>query len=71
MFISKVLTDDSRLLQKSNLTARQARRALYHIVQATMSEGLPQGPYVAAKVGFEPATLSMQGTELTTTPPCP
>jgi len=33
-----------------------------------MSEGLAQGPYVAAGVGFEPATLRTQGTELTTEP---
>jgi len=36
--------------------------------QATTSEGLAQGPYVAARVGFEPATLRT-GTELTTEPP--
>ena len=35
-------------------------------LQTTVSEGLTQGPYVAARVGFEPATLWMQGTELTT-----
>ena len=41
--------------------------------QATVSEGLAQGPYMAATVhmGFEPATLRMQGTELTTVPACP
>ena len=31
-----------------------------------MSEGLAQGPYVAAGVGFKSATLRMQGTEPTT-----
>ena len=36
-----------------------------------MSEGLAQGPYMAADVGFEPATLRMQGTEHTTEPPRP
>ena len=30
-----------------------------------MGEGLAQGFDVAARVGFEPATLRMQGTELT------
>ena len=39
--------------------------------QATVSQGLAQGPYVAARVEFEPATLWTQGTELTTEPPCP
>ena len=32
---------------------------------------LPQGPYVAARVGFEHATLWTQGTKLTTEPPHP
>ena len=36
-----------------------------------MSEGLAQGPYVAARVEFEPATLQIQGTELSTEPQCP
>ena len=36
-----------------------------------MSEGLVQGLYVAAEMGFEPAPLRMQGTKLTTEPPCP
>ena len=36
-----------------------------------MSEGLAQGPYVAARVGFEPATIQMQVTELTNEPPGP
>ena len=33
-----------------------------------MSEGLAQGLYVAARVGFERAILRTQGTELTTEP---
>ena len=40
-------------------------------LQATMSEGLAQDPYMATRVGFEPATLRTQGTEPTTEPPCP
>ena len=36
-----------------------------------MSEGLAQGPFVVAGVGFEPATLWTQGSELTTDPPRP
>src|SRR6218665_1633050 len=31
--------------------------------QATASEGLAQGPYVAARAGFEPATLRTIGVE--------
>jgi len=41
------------------------------VLQATVSEGLAQGPYVAARVLFEPVTFWMQGTEPTTEPPCP
>jgi len=37
----------------------------------TVSVGLAQGPYVAAGVRFKPATFWMQGTKLTTEPPCP
>jgi len=44
---------DSKLLQESNLTARQPRRAPHHVIQATTSEGLAQGPYVVARVGFK------------------
>jgi len=32
--------------------------------RAIASEGLAQGPYATARVGFEPATLESQGTEL-------
>src|SRR6218665_2345695 len=34
-----------------------------------MSEGLAQGLYVAARVGFEPAPLRTQSTKFTTEPP--
>ena len=37
--------------------------------QATASEGLAQGSYVAARVGFEPVTLRMKGVESTNAPP--
>jgi len=32
------------------------------VLLATMSEGLSQGPYMVARVGFEPATFRVQGT---------
>ena len=41
------------------------------MLQATTSEGLAQGPYVAARVEFETETLRTQGTKLTTEPPRP
>ena len=36
-----------------------------------MSEGVAQGPYLEARVRFEPATLRTQGTKPTTEPPNP
>ena len=39
--------------------------------QATASEGLAQGPYVAARVGFEPTALRTKGVESTNEPPHP
>ena len=45
-------------------TALIPRRSLHaKVLQATASEGLAQGPYVVAGVGFEPATLRTEGTE--------
>ena len=45
----------------------------FHAVapQATASEGLAQGPYVAVIVGFEPTTLRSTGIESTNEPPRP
>jgi len=40
---------------------RQPRRAPHHAMQATTSEGLAEGLYVAVRVGFESATLRLQG----------
>jgi len=39
--------------------------------QATASEGLDQGPYEAARVGFEFASLRMKGDESTNEPSAP
>ena len=39
--------------------------------QATASEGLAQGPYMAAGAGFEPATLQTKGDESINEPPRP
>jgi len=57
MFTGKVGMDGSRLLQESNLAIRQPRLVPHHVIQATTSEGLAQGPYVVARVRFEPATF--------------
>src|SRR6218665_1767387 len=35
----------------------------HHIIQVTISEGLAHGPYVVARVGFEPVTFCTIGTE--------
>jgi len=53
----------SKLLQESSLTVRQPHKAPHHAIQATACEVLVQGPYVAARVGIEPATLWTEGTE--------
>jgi len=39
--------------------------------QATVSKGLDQGPYVAARVGVEPTTLRLRVIDLTNAPPRP
>src|SRR6218665_672061 len=39
--------------------------------QATLSEGLAQGPYVAARVGVEPMTLRTKGIDSTNAPHTP
>ena len=62
MFTSKVWTDDSRLLQESNLAARQPQGATSDI-QAITGEGLAQGPYVEARGGVEPMTFRTEGTD--------
>ena len=38
-------------------------------LQATASEGLAQGPSVAARTGFEPATFRAKGIDSTNAPP--
>ena len=37
--------------------------------QATAIEGLAQGPYMTARVGFEPMALRTKGSESTNEPP--
>ena len=61
MFSNKVWTDDSRLLQESNLAAWQPQGA-NSVLQAITGEGLAQGPYVAARGGVEPTTFPTEGT---------
>jgi len=39
--------------------------------QATVSEGLAQGPYVAARAGVEPMTLRTKGVHSTKAPSMP
>ena len=62
MFTSKVWTDDSRLLQESNLATRQPHGAT-SVIQAITGEGLAQGPYVAARGGVDPATFRTEGID--------
>src|SRR6218665_484310 len=66
-------------LFKSSTTQRRSRHCSMDTVsefhaevpQATASEGLFQGSYVAASSGFEPATLRTKGDESTNGPPRP
>ena len=62
MFTSKVRTNDSRLLQESNLAARQPQGGI-SVIQAITGEGLAQGPYVADRGGVKPTTLCTLGTD--------
>src|SRR6218665_716453 len=40
-------------------------------LQATVSKRLAQGPYVAARAGFEPTTVRSKGIDSTNAPPRP
>src|SRR6218665_327577 len=53
--------DDNRLLQESNLAARQPQGTT-SVIQAISVEGLAQGPYVVARGGVEPTTFRSKGT---------
>jgi len=62
---------------KSTTTQRRSR--LHHgycigvscrSAQATVSKGLTQGPYVAARAGVESTTLLLRVIDLTNAPPC-
>src|SRR6218665_2270791 len=71
--LSKVATQrlevDSNLRPSGYKAASTAPR--YLVPQATAGEGLAHGLYVAARVGFEPATLRTKGTQSTTEPTLP
>jgi len=41
------------------------------VPQATVSKGLAQGPYMAARAGIELMTLRTKGVDSTKAPPCP
>src|SRR6218665_2054364 len=40
-------------------------------LQVIAGKGLAQGPYMAARAGFEPTTLRSNGVASTNAPPCP
>ena len=61
-------------LFKSTITQRRSRHSTdtwIDVSEATATEGLAQGPYVAARTGFEPMTLWTKGEESINEPPCP
>ena len=51
------------------LTLRQSLNA--EVLQATVSEGLAQGPYVVTRAGFEPTTLRSKVIDSTNAASCP
>ena len=53
---------DSRLLQESNLAARQPQGAT-SVIQAITGEGLAQSSYVAARGEVKPTTFRTEGTD--------
>jgi len=59
----------SEALPTTTLTLCRSEHA--KALQAAMTKGLAKGPYVAARVGFEPATFQTQGTKPKTEPPRP
>src|SRR6218665_131283 len=64
-------TSSSSLLHRSAPSTDTVSEFYAEAPQATASEGLDQGPNVAAKAGFEPATLRTTGVESTNEPPSP
>ena len=65
-------------LFKTTTTQRRSRHSTDNVSeshaeasQESVSEGLAQGPYVAARAGFEPTTLLTKGNECTNELPCP
>src|SRR6218665_1716287 len=76
-FIDSLILFLSRLF-KSTTAQRRSRHSMdavseFHAEapQATESEGLAQGLYVADRAGFEPTTLWTKGDESTSKPPRP
>src|SRR6218665_4105573 len=73
-FISSVISDIFIALRQVHCYSEALPTTeLIHLkaLHATTSEGLDQGPCAAARVGFDPAPLWTQGTELNTEPQCP
>src|SRR6218665_2401911 len=50
---------------------RLCRSLRAEALQVIVSEGLAQGPYVVARVGFEPMTIWLKGIDSINVPPCP
>ena len=64
LFIQAISIAPPLLLRGAPDTARILCRS-----EATAGEGLAKGPYVAARVGFEHATLQTKDAEFTNEPP--
>ena len=73
LFIHSFYFYSASLVFKSATTQRHSRHSTDTVseFQATASEGLAQGPYMVARVGFKPTTRWTKGEESTNELPCP
>src|SRR6218665_295299 len=72
LFISIALLTARTFQKRSRPKQLTLCRSLHaETLQATASEGLAQGLYMAARAGFEPATFRSTGIDSTNAPPRP
>src|SRR6218665_593025 len=73
LFIRSIALLTASAFQKRSRPQELPLCRSYHAeaLQATMSEGLAQGTYVAAIAGFEPTALRSKGIDSTNAPPRP
>src|SRR6218665_1943273 len=69
--ISIALLTASAFQKRSRPQQLTTCRSLHATGNSTAHEGLAQGPYAAAKAGFEPSTFRSKGIDSINAPPCP